>query len=273
MSALFTPGRILVDETSRFGASLLGAGQTPAFADPAKWQKAMLQWLREIEKTSVGKLLLNQLGARSGPFAVEVLAVPHAKAAPTPDDAETRPAFVNGVRKIHVIYTPPDAIGQVPSLAPDEHPLPVLAHELTHALLDAYGVNARIDAQGRTRPVALWRVGGAYPSFTEFLADVVQNMLLSELGLVLRDGHAHGDDDPWIDSQPAVVQPVGGFGRRADHGPGADMARFVSAYRAPLDHIRAGPLRGFTNDLAALTRIGFNPFAQMVLPPATHRSP
>jgi hypothetical protein len=210
----------------------------------------------------VGKLLLTHLGAR--PSTANVAIVPSAKAAPTADDPITIPTGASTQREIFVVYTPPDALGGTPSPAPDEHPVPVLAHELMHALMGVHEINTLTDANGKTRSIVGWKVAGAYPTHTEFLADVVQNMLLSERGLVLRDGHGHGDDDPWIVSQAAPLQPVAAaFGRKAVPGSGVDLARFVAAYRAPLAYLRDGPLAGFVTQLAALSQVPFNPFAEL----------
>lgn len=263
MPTTFNPGRLLVDETSQFGATLLHRGEAAAFPPGQPWQQAIMGWLDQIKEPSVGRLLLAQLGVRAA--TAQVTIVPCAKAQPTGDDAttlaSTRPT---GERAVFVIYTPPDALNKAPGSAPDEHPVPVLTHELMHALMDVHQVNTLTDAQGERRSIVGWSVTGVYPSPTEFLADVLQNMILSERGLVLRDGHGYGDDDPLIISQEAPLQSVAAsFGRRAVPGSGVDLARFVAAYRAPLVYLRDGPLAGFVASLAALANVPFNPFAEL----------
>lgn len=263
MPTTFEPGRLLVDETSRAGSTLLGSGEAAQFPAEAMFSKAVLGWLAQIKDPAVGRLLLNALSNR--PVSAKVTIVPCAKRSPSADDATTVPATgPAGQRSITVVYTPPDALGSAISLAPDEHPVPVLTHELMHALMDVHGINTLRDGQGKLRSIIGWKVGGTYPSHTEFLADVVQNMILSERGLVLRDGHGHGDDDPLIVSAAANLQPVAAsFGKRAVPGAGVDLARFVASYRAPLAFLRDSPLSGFVASLAALSHVAFNPFAEL----------
>jgi hypothetical protein len=271
MPVPFNPGRLIVDEASGFGASILPGSVTASPPDPQQWQTAMLGWLADLASTAggraVGPTLLQHLGARRGTAAaVEVRLTTYPR-----DDAQRDEAWTNtqpgsspfctpGVTTVFVSYTPPNARGRPTQGDPMKHPLPILAHELLHALMNVHGVNTLIDNTGIQRPIAGWSVAGVYPSFNEFLATAVQNMVLSERGLVLRDGYT--GDDPWIDSHQAVPLAAGDGGVRAAPGAGVDLARFVAAYRPPLDYLMSA-LPQFTQALAALGGVPFNPFREI----------
>jgi len=262
MTVTFNPGNVLVDETSTFGEQAhLPRGEAANWPDTARWLDRVQFWLGRIAATRVGRVLLESMQARPGGAGTVVTIVRMPRTAPeaytdgiigagTPFNSSTHPT-------IFVSFTPQDARPGPINLDPMRHPGAVLAHELMHAYMAIHGLNTLTLSNGSPRPIASW-TSAAYPNHNEFCATTIQNMLLSETGTMLADGY--GADDPWIfTTLPASISPTA-FGNAATTR--VDTSGFVRSYRQPLDFL-AGELTSFTNRLAALTGVPFNPFAAM----------
>jgi hypothetical protein len=272
MTVTFNPGNILVDETSLFGQQAhLPRGEAANFPDTARWLERVQFWLGRIAGTRVGRILLESMQGRPGRSGIEVRIVRMPRTAPdaftdgiiaagTPFNSSTHPV-------IFVSYAPQDARPGPINLDPMRQPGAVLVHELMHAYMAIHGLNTLTQADGSQRPIATW-TSAAYPNHNEFCATTIQNMLLAETGTMLSDGYSA--DDPWIfTSQPASISPTA-FGNAASTN--VDTSGFVRSYRQPLDFL-VNSLPTFTNRLAALTNVPFNPFAAMRGTGATGNTP
>jgi len=265
MSFTYNPGNLLVDETSTFGQQIhLPSGEPAAWPDTARWLDRVQFWLDRIAATSVGRILLESMQARPGAGNTVVKIVRMPRTAP---EAFTDGIFPAGSANnpgthpsVFVTYTPRDARPGPVDQDPMRQPGAVLVHELMHAYMAIHGLNALTQANGTRQPISSW-TSAAYPNHNEFCATTIQNMLLSETGSLLADGYDHdAADDPWIfTTLPAGASPTA-FGMSA--ATRIDTSGFVRSYRQPLDFL-VGALPTFTNRLASLRHVAFNPFAAM----------
>jgi hypothetical protein len=268
MSFIFMPGSIMVDESSTFGMHAHGLlSEAPDWPDTTQWLERIRYWLNHIAQTAVGGVLLRSMQTRPLPSATVVRIVRHPRRvqeAWTDGPIGARhPGNPSEAPTVFITYTPADARPGPVDLSPMRYPGPVLAHELTHALMAINGLNSILTSAGARRPIASW-TSAAYPNHNEFCATTVHNMLLSEMNALLSDGYQEGGDtvadDPWIVSTPNPLGTVTTFGVAA--ATRVDVSNFVNSYRVPLEFLVAN-LPTVTSRLADLSSVAFNPFAHL----------
>ncbi|QUL37919.1 hypothetical protein [Erythrobacter sp. JK5] len=251
-----------MDETSDFAARAHSGSGTGNWPDSRQWLDAMRSLLNLANRSvgasqSVGHILLRQI-QRHRPANHEVRIVRSPATSfevwtDGPIQTSTRPPRWT----TYVTFSPHSARTQGIPLGPNDNGVSILVHELTHVYMNMNGVGG----VQRRRDGSLSEVGAygtsAYPNHNEFCATTVQNMHLSQHGVVLMDGYGDTADDPHIESTPAQTSRLSSMGRSAVTQ--FDRAGFLAANRVPLDFLRRR-LPDFTRALGRLP-IQFNPFA------------
>jgi hypothetical protein len=265
----FHPGNIVIDKNSQFGLVHLPPAQPlPDWPDLNLWETSIERGLGLIAGNrivGVGNTVLRNVEHRpDGNTAVYIVPAPGRDIAKT--DGIISPGGINttGTPAIFVTCSFRDAYQESLLTGVWGNPPGVLSHELVHVLMTIHRLNEPAAFPSRSR--SRWRGRGgmrAYPSFNEFCATTIQNMMLSEHGAQLADGYSYGADDPDIISARLVTQNPGPFGLQADNLL-TDTAAFVARNRPPLFFLwNNNNLRRFTRSLANNRRATFNPFREL----------